>query len=219
MLATMLARGVNSPWCTSMGRLFDAAGLLLGLGTTNCFEGQLPLAVEAAAWRAGAGLGPQRGAGGGADPVGDGGAGAVRGAEAGRSVRADGVPAARRERIGDSGWALRAQAGGSGWEADWSEVVERLADGRRPAERRAREFHTGLAELVVEVARRAGVRTVALSGGCFQNVTLLMEVRAALRRAGIEALCHRQLPPGDGGIAAGQALAVLWQLGRVELLG
>ena len=48
-LRTMLARGLNSPVTTSAGRLFDAVGALLGLGGRNQFEGQTPLAVEAAA--------------------------------------------------------------------------------------------------------------------------------------------------------------------------
>jgi hydrogenase maturation protein HypF len=49
LLGTMLARGVNSPVTTSAGRLFDAVGALLGLGARNQFEGQIPLALEAAA--------------------------------------------------------------------------------------------------------------------------------------------------------------------------
>jgi hydrogenase maturation protein HypF len=49
LLGTMLARGVNSPVTTSAGRLFDAVGALLGLGARNSFEGQIPLALEAAA--------------------------------------------------------------------------------------------------------------------------------------------------------------------------
>ncbi len=48
-LQTMLTRGLNSPICSSAGRLFDGIGALLGLGVRNAFEGQLPLAVEAAA--------------------------------------------------------------------------------------------------------------------------------------------------------------------------
>jgi hydrogenase maturation protein HypF len=49
LLRTMLERGVNSPVTTSAGRLFDAAGALLGIGFRNTFEGQVPLALEAAA--------------------------------------------------------------------------------------------------------------------------------------------------------------------------
>jgi hydrogenase maturation protein HypF len=49
LFRTMLARSVNSPVTTSAGRLFDAVGALLGLGVHNRFEGQIPLALEAAA--------------------------------------------------------------------------------------------------------------------------------------------------------------------------
>lgn len=51
-LRQMLARAVNSPWCTSGGRLFDAASALLGLCARNSFEGQAPLHLESAATRA-----------------------------------------------------------------------------------------------------------------------------------------------------------------------
>ncbi len=49
LLETMLERGVNSPVTTSAGRLFDAVGALVGIGAHNRFEGQIPLALEAAA--------------------------------------------------------------------------------------------------------------------------------------------------------------------------
>jgi hydrogenase maturation protein HypF len=45
----MLARGVNTPWTTSMGRLFDAASFLTGAGEHNAFEGQAPMQLEAMA--------------------------------------------------------------------------------------------------------------------------------------------------------------------------
>jgi hydrogenase maturation protein HypF len=48
-LQTMMDQGLNSPLCTSIGRLFDGVGALLGLGRRNAFEGQIPLAVESAA--------------------------------------------------------------------------------------------------------------------------------------------------------------------------
>lgn len=50
-LRQMLHQGLNAPLCTSGGRLFDGAAALLGLCDHNRFEGQAPLAVEAAATR------------------------------------------------------------------------------------------------------------------------------------------------------------------------
>jgi hydrogenase maturation protein HypF len=56
-----------------------------------------------------------------------------------------------------------------------------------------------------EVARRRGLRTVALSGGVFQNVRLAEVVEEALVSAGLEVLVHHVVPPNDGGISLGQA--------------
>lgn len=49
VLASMLARGLNSPPTTSAGRLFDAACGLLGVNPVAAFEGEAPMALEAMA--------------------------------------------------------------------------------------------------------------------------------------------------------------------------
>ncbi|MEJ1972320.1 MAG: carbamoyltransferase HypF [Lacunisphaera sp.] len=54
LLGRMLDDGLNAPLCSSAGRLFDGFAALLGLGECNDFEGQLPLALEAAATAAAA---------------------------------------------------------------------------------------------------------------------------------------------------------------------
>lgn len=51
---------------------------------------------------------------------------------------------------------------------------------------------------------------MALSGGCFLNRTLEREVREGFEAAGAEARLSHAVPPGDGGLALGQAwLAIL----------
>jgi hydrogenase maturation protein HypF len=175
LLPAMIARGINSPWCTSVGRLFDAVGLILGLGRSNSFEGQIPLSVEAAAARGG---------------------------------KAEPLP-----------FAVRASSAGARLELDWEPALRLLLRSTGASHDAARAFHFGLAEGVVRVAREAGAHTVALSGGCFQNMLLLDATRDALGAAGFEVLVHRQLPPNDGAISAGQAAAVAWGLHSVELKG
>jgi hydrogenase maturation protein HypF len=71
----------------------------------------------------------------------------------------------------------------------------------------AAKFHNTLAEMIVAVARRAGVPCVALTGGCFQNVILLERTVRRLRDEGFEPCWHRRLPPNDGGLSLGQAIA------------
>ncbi len=72
----------------------------------------------------------------------------------------------------------------------------------------AARFHRAVAGLVTACARtlgrRAGLNTVALSGGVFLNVVLTELCRAALDDAGFRVLAHRQVPPSDAGIALGQ---------------
>ncbi|MGE0453640.1 MAG: carbamoyltransferase HypF [Vicinamibacteria bacterium] len=70
-------------------------------------------------------------------------------------------------------------------------------------------FHRTLAAATAEavrlVAERVGRLAVGLSGGCFQNPLLVEQVVAALG-SDFVVLRHRQAPPGDGGIALGQAV-------------
>ncbi|MBW3658501.1 MAG: carbamoyltransferase HypF [Actinobacteria bacterium] len=87
-------------------------------------------------------------------------------------------------------------------------VVADVLAGRRHATVAAR-FHNGLAVAVAEVCRRIAderdLRTVALSGGVFQNTLLTARLVEALRQRGLTVLTHRQVPPNDGGISFGQA--------------
>ena len=51
VLASMLTTGVDAPWCTSVGRLFDAVAAITGVCRRNRFEGESALALEAASDR------------------------------------------------------------------------------------------------------------------------------------------------------------------------
>lgn len=164
----MLERGLNSPLCSSAGRLFDAVGAILGIAGRNSFEGQTPLAVEAAA---------------------------------AASSSTDSCP-----------FPLRRVPSGEGarLEIDWEAALTALWGVRHrrgsPADAAA-AFHRGLARAIASVAREAGAGTVALGGGCFQNLLLLDRTVEALEDAGLTVLAPRELPPNDGAISAGQALA------------
>jgi hydrogenase maturation protein HypF len=61
-------------------------------------------------------------------------------------------------------------------------------------------------EACERIASTTGIRTAALSGGCFQNRLLLSLTVPRLRAAGFQVLLHRQVPCNDGGLSLGQAV-------------
>ena len=77
-----------------------------------------------------------------------------------------------------------------------------------PASVVSTRFHRALAAVMVAAAedmrRRYHIDTAALSGGVFQNVTLLEAAKRGLEEAGFAVLVHRLVPPNDGGLALGQ---------------
>jgi hydrogenase maturation protein HypF len=88
-------------------------------------------------------------------------------------------------------------------------IVADLGSGT-PAGLIGARFHTSVVGLVVHLAmavRDSGAgNTVALTGGVFQNALLLSGARKGLKSKGFTVLCHRQVPPNDGGLALGQVL-------------
>ncbi len=74
----------------------------------------------------------------------------------------------------------------------------------------AAKFHNGLALMIRDVCRRLREETkleeVGLSGGVFQNVTLLRKTVPLLEEAGFTVYVHHLTPPNDACIALGQAL-------------
>jgi hydrogenase maturation protein HypF len=86
-------------------------------------------------------------------------------------------------------------------------ICELVYELRRDAHRGvlAARFHSTLAHAIRQACGRVDGRTVALSGGCFQNRRLLEQTVALLEADGYEVLTHRRVPPNDGGLALGQA--------------
>lgn len=74
----------------------------------------------------------------------------------------------------------------------------------------AARFHRTVAEIAVEICRQArsqaDLNEVALSGGVWQNQTLLDLVREGLRQEEFIVYFHQQVPTNDGGLALGQAV-------------
>jgi len=79
----------------------------------------------------------------------------------------------------------------------------------------AARFHNGMARIIIDMISRNiktcsmdghDVSQVVLTGGCFQNATLLGLVQKGLRNQGLEVLTHSTVPSNDGGLALGQVV-------------
>lgn len=176
----MLERGVNCPQTTSAGRYFDAAAGLLGISPLLQFEAQAAMQLEALAES----YGP-------CEPL-------------------------------PGGWVIRAGV------LDLLPLLAELADETDKA-RGAAVFHAtlaaALAEWVSEVAlseksckpramgssgnRLLPERVLLAGGGCWLNRRLARDVASRLAEYGIALLLPRRLPPGDGGLAFGQAAVAM----------
>lgn len=178
-LDRMLADGINSPWSSSCGRLFDAAAAAMGIcGEQARYEAEGAMRLEARVDEA-----------------------ALR-----ATGNATAYPFAMT-RLAESGiptldphpmWAallddLRRDTPtpimAARFHRGLAEALVRMAvDLSRTREEQG---HT--------------VDRVVLTGGCFQNSVLLKLVTGGLERAGFEVLAHAQVPANDGGLALGQA--------------
>ena len=162
-----LARRLNAPLASSMGRLFDAAGAVLGVSLDNQFEGQTAMLLESLA-----------------------------GTRAAQPLPFPMIPGA---------------ASGS-WLLDPVPLLIALGELRNrgvSVPELAARFHESIAagsdELAARLAAHSGLRTIVLSGGCFQNARLLVSLRARLEARGLRVLAPRRLGANDGAVSYGQA--------------
>lgn len=76
----------------------------------------------------------------------------------------------------------------------------------------AARFHNSLAEVVGNVCRiirdKTGYSIVALSGGVWQNMTLLSRTIRVLNKQNFKVIIHHKIPTNDGGISFGQAIII-----------
>jgi hydrogenase maturation protein HypF len=92
------------------------------------------------------------------------------------------------------------------WEPTIREMVRdvnrKVAPGKVAA-----KFHNTMAEIVVQVAKRAGNRSVVLTGDTFENRLLTERTVDRLESENFEVFLNQAVPPNDGGIALGQ---IVW---------
>ncbi len=90
---------------------------------------------------------------------------------------------------------------------DWQPMIEALMIDIQqctPASDIAWKFHHYLAAATTEIAKKQGVTQVVLSGGCFQNATLVETLADRLFEAGIDTHWPQHTAINDQGLAVGQ---------------
>ena len=79
-----------------------------------------------------------------------------------------------------------------------------------PTRKIAARFHNGLADAIriatINIRRETEIQKAVLSGGVWQNITLLRRTLSLLRNDGFEVYIHREVPTNDGGLSLGQAV-------------
>jgi hydrogenase maturation protein HypF len=174
VLRMQLEKQINTPFTSSLGRLFDAAAALAGVRQKVNYEAQAAIEFEALA----------------------------DAAETGAYLVSPVHDPARQ--------ALEIDLG-EGIEALLSDVLAGV-----PVPVIAARFHNGIAEMSAVVCRMvresSGINEVALSGGVWQNMTLLRRVCTLLEKDQFIVYVHQHAPANDGGLALGQAVIAVNRL-------
>ena len=115
-------------------------------------------------------------------------------------------------RLADAGYSFGFERRHGRWLMLLSPMLREIAAAVRAgadAAEVSQRFHRTLVGLFSEIARMAyletGLKTVALSGGVFQNQLLTEALAHALESNGYKVLMHQQAPTNDGGLSLGQA--------------
>lgn len=87
-------------------------------------------------------------------------------------------------------------------------LVELIMEGEKTRNELSRMFHSTIVDATVKICARIAndleLRDIVLSGGVFMNEYLLCNTIFGLKRKGLNAFWHKNVPSNDGGIALGQ---------------
>ena len=210
---TMEERGINTVQSTSAGRLFDAVSAILDIRKSSTFEGEASTSLQFAAekW-----LDAQKKKIAGSEDFAE--SGIITDYEELKSI-SDVAQKSVVEKNNSINQNIKADL----YYLPTLSLVKELAERKLAGENSnqlALHFHRRLAEMIVSACEKAreetGINTVALSGGVYQNKLLLDYSVTMLEERGFHVLRHHLLPPNDGGISLGQAVAAMRSLQKGE---
>jgi hydrogenase maturation protein HypF len=175
MVRQQVEHKINTPYTSSMGRLFDAVSALLGICEKTSYEAQAAIELQQ------------------------------------RAQRYTLSPAYNADKLRPYPFSIDTTAlvkqlrVAELFEALLSEIEHQVPVGKIAA-----RFHITVVEMIVQlcdnIKKEAGICTVALSGGVFQNALLVQTLVPRLQSHGLRVLMHRQVPCNDGGLSLGQAV-------------
>lgn len=210
---TMEERGINTVQSTSAGRLFDAVSAILDIRKSSTFEGEASTSLQFAAekW-----LDAQKKKIAGSEDFAE--SGIITDYGELKSI-SDVAQKSVVEKNNSINRNIKADLYYLPTLSLVKEVAERKLAGEN-SNQLALHFHRRLAGMIVSACEKAreetGINTVALSGGVYQNKLLLDYSVTMLEERGFHVLRHHLLPPNDGGISLGQAVAVMRSLQKGE---
>ena len=210
---TMEERGINTVQSTSAGRLFDAVSAILDIRKSSTFEGEASTSLQFAAekW-----LDAQKKKIAGSEDFAESGIITDYGELKSSSDVAQKSVVEKNNSINQN---IKADL----YYLPTLSLIKELAERKLAGENSnqlALHFHRRLAGMIVSACEKAreetGINTVALSGGVYQNKLLLDYSVTMLEERGFHVLRHHLLPPNDGGISLGQAVAAMRSLQKGE---
>ena len=210
---TMEERGINTVQSTSVGRLFDAVSAILDIRKSSTFEGEASTSLQFAAekW-----LDAQKKKIAGSEDF----------AESGIITdygELKSISDVAQKSVVEKNNSINRNIKADLYYLPTLSLVKELAERKLAGENSnqlALHFHRRLAGMIVSACEKAreetGINTVALSGGVYQNKLLLDYSVTMLEERGFHVLRHHLLPPNDGGISLGQAVAAMRSLQKGE---
>jgi hydrogenase maturation protein HypF len=220
----MLEKQLNCPKTSSMGRFFDAVSALLGINTDISYEGQAAIELEYYAMEVNAEpynvklLNQSEN-----EKCGDTNLCSQNYSSQNYSSQnyssivedvENNLTVSSNIECDDS-----IDNSGVGFVVQTSYIIEQIIQDMQEGHNKeyiSSRFHSTIAEIVLQgcilIRKNSNLNSVVLSGGVFQNITLLKMCVDRLRKHDFNVYTHSEYPANDGGIALGQAVLALGKI-------
>ena len=207
----MLEKQLNCPLTSSMGRFFDAVSALLGINTYISYEGQAAIELEYYAIE----VKPE--------PYVINFCNKKQSEETYEekfcSQNGSSIVENSSSVLGNQDSADSLDRNRFGFVVQTSciinQIIQDIQEGHSK-EHVASRFHSTIAEIVLQgcilIRKNSNLNSVVLSGGVFQNITLLKMCIDRLREHDFNVYTPSEYPANDGGIALGQAVLALGKI-------